>query len=268
MDIDEGRPDPARPDTASSAPTRPDPRTNPSSRQLIPLCVPYEARKVPGPAGGVWDPGQKQWFVTRERLVENFEAFRPFTPRMYRPDRQAPFIRPFMIPSSSWGKNLRAVLKRPEWDVVRKAAYMRSGYCCVVCGGRGPTYPVEADEAWSYDMGTGNQTLATVASLCPDCHSIRHWGKTQLDGREKEITRHLAFVNGTSPHETARLIDEGISTWHRRNAMKWTVDYSWVTRKYGFVPSSEGFVRARQENQKFRDMAREAAETVFRVNRM
>lgn len=227
---------------------------------LIPLCVPYTYRQHAASVGARWDGHGKRWQVKRQTLLDNFQNFRAYTPRMFRPDRTAPFISPLMVPSSSWGKNLRSVLSTHAWDVIRKAAYARTGRLCIVCGGKGSAHPVEADEVWGYDLKTQVQTLVTVASLCPDCHAVRHWGKTQLDGaeREAEVKNHLAYVNGMTLEQTDKLVKKAIKDWEKRNKLTWTMDYSWAERTYGYTPSEKGYQRAEAENAAFKDLAKEA----------
>lgn len=159
-------------------------------RQLAPmkriaLCVPFARKDEARRAGARWDTAERVWTCDLAQLkTEAYERLRPFVPRMYRPELDPPFIRPWMVPQTAWGRNLRAVLVKEDWDVVRKAAYQASGYRCRVCGGKGEEWPVEADEGWHYDDALRLQTLKGVIALCPDCHKVRHWGKTLIDGHE------------------------------------------------------------------------------------
>ena len=141
---------------------------------LIPLCVSYAVRGQAAAAGAVWNGDAKIWEIDEPLVTSRFDALRPFLPRMYRPDRRPPYIRPHMVPQTSWGKNLRAVLTPDEWKKVKTHAYQAAGYRCIVCGSKGPEWLVEADEAWELDDQSKRQTLKGVIALCPDCHLVRH----------------------------------------------------------------------------------------------
>jgi len=115
----------------------------------IPLCVPFERKDEARRAGAWWQQDQRVWVCDPRRLATDaYVALRPFVPRMYRPEIAPPYIRPWMVPQTLWGKNLRALLPKEQWDIVRRHAYAATGNRCRVCGGRGPQWPVEADEAW------------------------------------------------------------------------------------------------------------------------
>ena len=48
-----------------------------------------------------------------------------------------------LVPKGQWGTNLRSRLPKAEWDRLRKAQYQAAGYVCEICGGEGPSHPVE-----------------------------------------------------------------------------------------------------------------------------
>ena len=217
---------------------------------VIALCVPFASKDEARKAGARWDREQRVWTCERGLLTtDGYARLRPFVPRMYRPEAAPPYIRPWMVPQTAWGKNLRAVLAPEEWDVVRKAAYARAGNRCRICGGRGPQWPVEADEGWDYDEERGVQTLKGVIALCQDCHKIRHWGKTSVDGLEAVARERLMWINGWSAETVDAVVDEAMDEWRRRSRMRWESDYSWVTREYGFAISAEGLARADEANR-------------------
>lgn len=116
--------------------------------ERVPLCVPYARRSEASAAGARFDREEKAWFCSAAAITSpDLQQFLPFR---FRRDRPGPYIRPWMVPQPLWGLNLRAMLEREDWNTIRKAAYERSGYRCRVCGGKGPQWPVEADEGWKY----------------------------------------------------------------------------------------------------------------------
>ena len=217
---------------------------------LIPLCVPLEARAAARAAGAAWNGTGKVWECDATALEGGgYAALRPFLPRMYRREGSPPFIRPFMVPQSAWGKNLRAVLSSEEWGKVRRHAYDAAGRRCIVCGERGPEWPVEADEAWAYDDVANVQTLKGVIALCPACHLVRHWGKATITGQDGIAVEQMMRVNGWTRKQAEAAGDEGMRLWESRSQKRWQVDYSWVTRVHGIAVSAEGLDRAEAVNQ-------------------
>lgn len=164
----------------------------------LPLCVPLKRRAEARQAGAVWDARSQcmLWPHPRFSLAETSPLV-PWLPRRYRLKTNEVALRPWMVPQPLWGWNLRALLAKPDWDVIRRAAYARSGYCCHVCGEQGPNHPVEADEGWSYDDQTRCQRLAGVVALCPSCHACvigdeqRSWDM----GRRTEALSWLCHIN-------------------------------------------------------------------------
>lgn len=216
---------------------------------VIALCVPFASKDDARNTGARWDREQRVWTCERRVLTTDaYARLRPFVPHMYRPELAPPYIRPWMVPQTAWGKNLRAVLGQDEWDVVRKAAYTRAGHRCRICGGRGPQWPVEADEGWEYDEERRVQTLKGVIALCPDCHKIRHWGKTSVDGHEPAARERLMWINGWTADEVDIVVGQAMDEWHRRSHIPWESDYGWVTREHGFAISEEGMARADAAN--------------------
>jgi hypothetical protein len=226
----------------------------------IPLCVPFARKDEARRAGARWNKEGRVWTCDPALLAtSSYARLRPFVPRMYRPDVVPPFIRPWMVPQTLWGKNLRALLPKEQWDVVRRHAYEAAGNRCRVCGGRGPQWPVEADEAWDYDDETRTQTLKGVIALCPDCHHIRHWGKTSVDGNEEEALQRLMMINGWSREVAEQAVEVAFEQWDRRSRHDWQSDYSWVTRVHGFQIDEGGMLRAEAAN---RDLVAEAISRV------
>ena len=228
-----------------------------ASSTTIPLCVPFDKRAEAKAAGAIWNLTEKVWESDTQTLSgDNYSSLSPFLPRMYRRPSKPFYIRPFMIPQSSWGKNLRAVLSVDDWKVVRYDAYAASGRRCIVCGGRGTEHPVEADEAWDYDDKLNVQVLKGVIALCPPCHLVRHWGNATITNRTEIAIEQMMRVNHWTRRQAEDAGEEGKRLWSKRSKREWSVDYSWVTRIYGFVISPEDLNRAQKENVRIIEEAR------------
>ena len=134
-----------------------------------------------------------------------------------------------LVPSTSWGANLRSRLSRSEWDRLRFETYAKAGNRCEICGGRGRKNAVEAHERWEYDDETHVQKLVGIEALCPSCHSVRHLGRTMVVGHGPRAMSHLAKVNGWTPDETVQHVEEAFRTHANRSKFLWDLDLSWLS---------------------------------------
>ncbi len=134
-----------------------------------------------------------------------------------------------LVPESCWYSNLRSILSKEQWDVVRKDAYARAGGRCMICGARARR--LEAHERWSYDEENKVQKLEDVVAVCRACHEVIHIGRTQLMGREKEASEHYMKVNGCTYAEYRKALGEANAVHLRRSKTdEWKLDISWLAR--------------------------------------
>ncbi|QBL95636.1 hypothetical protein KSAC_34570 (plasmid) [Komagataeibacter saccharivorans] len=232
----------------------------------IPLCVPRDRAKQAAGAGARWDRVQRCffWDTGIADIAENAPVL-AFLPFRFRPDRRPPYVRPWMVPQSLWGWNLRAMLRREDWDRIRRDAYRRAGYRCRICGGIGPDHPVEADEGWAYDDTRFVQVLRGVIALCPDCHAVRHWGRSMATGKEQHVLRWLAWINGWTPAQARACADEAMALWHWRSGHTgWTCDIGWVEKVFGVQPVADAMVRAAATQQGLVALARQSRDGEMR----
>ena len=132
-----------------------------------------------------------------------------------------------LVPETSWFTNLRSELTPPQWDALRKRVYRRAGYRCEICGGKGPQWPVEAHEEWTYHP-EGRQELRRIVALCPDCHKCKHPGLAQLNGETERVIVHLMKVNAQTRAETDAQLRDAFTLWRERSARAWTLDIARV----------------------------------------
>ncbi len=134
-----------------------------------------------------------------------------------------------LVPDGCWYSNLRSVLKREQWDVIRKDAYARAKGKCMICGT--PCSHLEAHERWSYDETLAIQKLEDVIAVCPQCHAVIHIGRTQLKGDEKAASEHFMKVNGVNYAEYRKALGDANTVHARRNKIpEWALDLSWLKR--------------------------------------
>ena len=129
-----------------------------------------------------------------------------------------------LVPRTSWCSNLRSALPRADWDVLRKAAYKHANWNCLICGGRGPTHPLDAHERWHYADGV--QKLIGIDGICPACHGVCHYGFSCTQDREYETFMHLRKVNRWSDDEAVAHVQQSFDEWDERSRQRWQLDVS------------------------------------------
>lgn len=134
-----------------------------------------------------------------------------------------------LVPDGCWYSNLRSVLSRKQWDVVRKEAYGRADGRCMICGRKANR--LEAHEKWSYDEKNCVQRLEDVLAICHSCHSVIHIGRTQLLGDEEKAIAHFCKVNGCRYPDYVRALGEANAVHARRNKVsEWKLDLSYLEK--------------------------------------
>ncbi|HZI17911.1 MAG TPA: HNH endonuclease [Pyrinomonadaceae bacterium] len=144
-----------------------------------------------------------------------------------------------LVPRTSWFKNVRSHVPAAEWERLKKLTFGRAGYRCEVCGGRGPRWPVECHEVFSYDDARRVQRLERLVALCPACHETKHIGLAGLRGRRAPAVAHLARVNGWSIADAELYLEACFEQWHRRSCHEWQLDLSYLER-LGVAVGGEG----------------------------
>ena len=133
-----------------------------------------------------------------------------------------------LVPSSTWGWNLRSELSTSQWDKLRKSVYLAAGHRCEVCGGKGSRHPVECHERWAFNDTLHTQTLVGLEALCPKCHMVRHLGLTFKRGLGHVALEHLVKVNEISLEEVEGHVKRAFDTWQKRSSHPWHLNTSWL----------------------------------------
>lgn len=137
-----------------------------------------------------------------------------------------------LVPASSFYHNLRSLLKKSQWDILRKKAYQLANYKCEICGGIGKKHPVECHEKWEYDDITHIQKLAGLYALCPKCHQVKHFGLAALNNKFEATLKHFVKINQISLEDANLYIQNAFEVWDVRSRYEWTLDLSWLK---GFI---------------------------------
>lgn len=142
-----------------------------------------------------------------------------------------------LVPATCFVSNLRHVLRRKDWDTLRRQTYQAAGHRCGVCGGHGTTDALECHEVWEYDDHRHVQRLQRLAALCPACHRVKHMGLTVKRGLHDEALTHLASVNGWSLEHAVAYAKQAFAEWRARSEHGWVLDLERL-RDYGIDPGS------------------------------
>jgi hypothetical protein len=129
-----------------------------------------------------------------------------------------------LVPSSAWFSNVRDIVSKAQWDIIRKQVYSAAYDVCEICGGVGAKHPVEAHEIWSYNEASGIQKLEKILALCPSCHQVKHIGLAQLQGKLEQAIKHFMKINGVKRPEALSYIESQFKIWEERSKLKWILD--------------------------------------------
>jgi hypothetical protein len=136
-----------------------------------------------------------------------------------------------LIPRTTWGVNVRSMVSKDRWDVLRRMTYRRADYTCEVCGGVGEEHPVECHEVWGFDYTVGRQFLQGLIALCPNCHMVKHIGYAEREGRADDALIHLAQTNNWNWRKAMRYLDLVFEEQDWKNSVRWRVDISLIDTK-------------------------------------
>jgi hypothetical protein len=169
------------------------------------------------------------------------------------PDRKLHFS---LVPCPLWKLNLRAFIKKAQWDNLREHIIDIRGPRCETCGAK--EYDgLHAHEEWHYDTDgvPGLAHLMGIGIQCKRCHQAEHYGLTQMfhmqghisDEELEEIHQHYCTVNGVSRAVMKADHDAERERWVALNKFPWEVvwgpfaamesEVKSVTSTSRFIPS-------------------------------
>lgn len=123
-------------------------------------------------------------------------------------DPQPNFRRPEIllhppVPAALRGVAPRIIKGQDWWDSVRFDVYKENNYCCWACGEHAD--PIDAHEAYSYDVETMTASLEDVQGLCRSCHKYIH-----------SIMTYAMYLSGKrSSGWVVEILERGINILHR-----------------------------------------------------
>ena len=142
-----------------------------------------------------------------------------------------------LVPDGCWYSNLRSILSKKEWDLIKAIVKQKSNGKCSICGKN--TSRIEAHERWQYDKDKGIQKLVDIIGVCRDCHSVIHIGRTQLLGNEQRAEEHFMRVNNCSYADYRQELSKANITHQELNKVnEWAMDISFL-KKFILLETNE-----------------------------
>jgi hypothetical protein len=147
-----------------------------------------------------------------------------------------PILTTELVPTGTWGANLRSLLPPSGWNRLRRWAYEQAEHKCEICEQDGFSqnrkHAVEAHELWSYDDVRHIQTLEGIQALCPLCHCVKHLGRSLKVGAAKQVREHMQEVNGWDAHTQKMYEDFSFLVHSLRSRFRWTVEIQDKLKEY------------------------------------
>lgn len=137
-----------------------------------------------------------------------------------------------LVPSTCWFSNVRSSVSKQQWDIIKSQVASKAYNVCEICGGVGPKHPVECHEIFSYDDKKCIQKLEGMIALCPNCHSCKHLGLAQIQGRGEQILKHLMRINNITKSVADDYVKNIFKIWAERSKKVWKLDLSHL-EEYG-----------------------------------
>jgi hypothetical protein len=229
------------------------------------LALPYERKDEFKQKYGKmlrWNPEDKVWsWIGGKGLPEELKEFLArsyYTP----PVSGGPRLTIELVPKTCWFSNVRNHVSNEEWKAISRQVSCGALNRCQICGGRSPIGArVECHEVFLYDEQTRTQKLVSLVALCRPCHSVKHIGRTQMEGHEPEALVQLATVNGWTHEQCAEYVDEAFAVWRKRSENQWKIDLSFIQEHFGILIKEESAAARGNRAQAAYDFIKEGRET-------
>tara|TARA_Y100000389_G_C17441082_1_gene508594 strand:+ start:1001 stop:1492 length:492 start_codon:yes stop_codon:yes gene_type:complete len=141
-----------------------------------------------------------------------------------------------LIPRTLFFSNVRTLLPKKYWNMIRKDSYDKAENKCEICGDTGKNqgyrHNVECHEIWDYNEEKKVQKLLGLISLCPKCHQVKHFGRTSAIGKQAEAFKHMEKVNNWNHKQCLDHLKVAMSEWRERSKYQWFIDLSYLNEKY------------------------------------
>lgn len=131
-----------------------------------------------------------------------------------------------LVPSTSWYNNMRSLMSKAKWDILRKKVYADYNYRCGICSMNNIT--LHCHEIWEYDDLNHLQKLNGFITLCKLCHWVKHIGLAGIRASEgqldfEEIIQHFIKVNNCNRKTFESYRNEAFRIWEERSKHQWQI---------------------------------------------
>lgn len=132
-----------------------------------------------------------------------------------------------LVPMPCWGRNLPKLLRKSDWDKIRKNVYAQAEMKCQICGEECTS--LDAHEVWNFDEKNHIQKLVDIIGVCKACHSAIHFGRAQRCGYEEDAREQFLKVNCCDIAELNSHLMKVKKDFDRRNKIEdWELDLSFI----------------------------------------
>jgi hypothetical protein len=132
-----------------------------------------------------------------------------------------------LIPSTSFYNNARAKLSKKEWQIIANSVRSTVYNICQICD-FAPEKSLDVHEIWEYDEVNLIQKLVGLIALCKSCHGVKHYGLSQIQGKEKQAYNHFKKINKLTDQQAKQEIVQAFQTWANRSQKQWELDLSYL----------------------------------------
>lgn len=136
-------------------------------------------------------------------------------------------LRADILPMSTWGSNLRGLLRPSTWDRLRCAVADAADNRCEVCGNQslGPKQRMQrpdCHEVWIFEREGSQftQRLDRLIALCKLCHNVQHVGR----GFTEDALQILQNLNSWSTAEAMKDIDRAKARFKLMGNLEFNLD--------------------------------------------
>ena len=133
-----------------------------------------------------------------------------------------------LIPKTCSGSNIRTLVPKKYWDILRKTSYKNADYKCEICGGKGTDqgyrHDLECHEVWEYNVKQRVQKLVKLVSLCPLCHQAKHIGRAKYIGKREEVIQHMKKVNKMTKRKIEEYLEGEFTKYVENSRIRWKLD--------------------------------------------
>jgi hypothetical protein len=130
-----------------------------------------------------------------------------------------------LVPSTSWGDNLRKILPTATWQKVSREVIKHSNGICEICGKKGKLH---CHEVWDYDDENHIQSLNELQAICTMCHMVKHFGYATLKSEipKEMLIKHFMNVNKCSKSDFISYLEEQTNVFNERSKHEWKIEVS------------------------------------------